>query len=365
MKKFFLTLCATFFIGASAFTFARIGENKLYPLYATLYDYRRLTPELFPKSETLKILSVWHDATYADALWVSLIQFIWDNVGNEKYLDFSHAILSNITALNPYFVRAYEIDLLFTPLVYADSKEDMTADERNKITRAIVHGDLWMSVLCDTAKLNAISALPYGVALWEREDLKNPCKSGMIPYYIGFHYSNDFEEGEKASYYYKIASMQDNAPEATKFLGPIALANTKDPIDAALSFLLIAKDGYDKEPYECTKLADLLIQEINSKRMTLEDAWIDELQAKHVTIKDPKTENLPDAYSSNNCYDNLERGVKQIYIAYISEKAKIAPEITDAKTLVQSWIIQKIPTIPSQAGFNVRKRDGRWMFRSY
>jgi TPR repeat protein len=53
----------------------------------------------------------------------------------------------------------------------------------------------------------------------------------MIPYYIAFHYSNDLGMNEEAAYYYKIASMQDDAPKSTKFLGPIAYANTRDPFE--------------------------------------------------------------------------------------------------------------------------------------
>lgn len=73
-------------------------------------------------------------------MWVELIQFVGDNIGNNLYLDFSHKILGNITDLSPYFDEAYELDLLFTPLVYADYKEDTTTDEYQKIERAIQHG---------------------------------------------------------------------------------------------------------------------------------------------------------------------------------------------------------------------------------
>ncbi len=121
-----------------------------------------------------------------------------------------------------------------------------------------------MQVLCDAKKIEELSKLPYGSSLWSRTDLKNPCKNGMIAYYIGVHYSNDFEDGENASYYYKIASMQEDAPRATEFLGPIALAstNTVSSLDAAISFFLIAQDGYDKEPYECRALTKILIEDI-------------------------------------------------------------------------------------------------------
>ena len=120
--------------------FSYTGEKNLYPIYSELYDYRRLTPELLPSEKSLRILSVGHNTTYADTLWVSLIQFIGDNIGNNKYLDFSHHILSSITSLHPFFPRAYELDLIYTPLVFADSGDKMTDDEREKTLRAIDHG---------------------------------------------------------------------------------------------------------------------------------------------------------------------------------------------------------------------------------
>ena len=109
----------------------------------------------------------------------------------------------------------------------------------------------------------------------------------MLPYYIGFHYANDFEDGEKASYYYKIASMQDDAPSATAFLGPIALARASNPRDAILSFLYIARDGYDAEPFECRKLTNELISDIMSNRV-IDQVWVDAIRKREMSLQDPK-----------------------------------------------------------------------------
>ena len=339
----------------------------LYPSYRNLYDYRRITPELFPSSELLKVTSFWHDNTYADILWVKLIQSVGDNVGNEKYLDFSHHILSNITDLNPYFARAYEIDLLFTPLVYADSQDDITPEDKLKFLRAIEHGKQGMKILCNKNKIDTISNLSYGKELWWRSDLRNPCISGMIPYYIGFHYSNDFEDGKNASYYYKIASMQNNAPRSTEFLGPIAFANTTNPLDAALSFLLIARDWFDIEPYQCHALADSLMGDIKDKR-TLDKDWINEIQIAEKNIAESK--NLIDQKSMdslwvNNCADSIKRWIKQVYIAYITQIAADHPDIENAQDLIKNWIIDTIPTLSTQPWYNMRKRKWRWYFKIY
>jgi hypothetical protein len=360
IKILWVLLC----VWTAFFLFSRVAEMTLYPSYSELYDYRRFTPELFPSDKVLKVTAIWHDTTYADLIWVNFIQSVGDNAGNDKYLDFSHAMLSNITSLSPYFTRAYETDLLFTPLVFADSQSGMTADDRMKIERAIELGKKWMETLCDQEKLDTISSLPYGKVLWERKDLRNSCLWGKIPYYIGFHYANDFEDGEKASYYYKIASMQDDAPRSSVFLGPLALANTSQPLDAAISFFLIARDGFDAEPFACHGLTESLLRDIQNKR-PLDEAWIAEIQAKERLLQNPKDISSLESLGVGNCYDSLRRGIKQVFIAYIDAKSQEYTDITDARDLVKNGVIKEIPTIASQSWFTLRKREGKWFFRSY
>lgn len=221
-----------------------------------------------------------------------------------------------------------------------------------------------MEIFCDKKKLVEIEKLSYGNSLWSRKDLQNPCTNGMIPYYIAFHYANAFEDGKNASYYYKIASMQDDAPDASKFLGPIALTRLSDPVDSALSFLLIARDGYDKDPYICKKLTNSILSHLQRK-LPIDENWVSFLQKEENSLSQVKDAKDIESYSSTNCHDSLRRGIKQIYIAYITEKAKPYPDIENAKDLVERKIIPAIPTISSQSGFTLRKRDGEWMFRNY
>ncbi len=364
MKKYIFRCILGIFLGACFLSFAWTSEKKLYPVYDTLYDYQRLTPELFPSSYSLKISAVGHNLSYADMMWIRLIQFVGDNTGNGKYLDFSHHILTNITDLSPNFVKAYETDLIFTPLIYAAEKEDITEDERQKIERAIEHGKDGMKHLCDAKKIEEISKIPYGVNLWSRVDLRNPCTWGKIPYYVGTRYANDLEDNKNASYYLKIASMQDDAPKASRFLGQIAFANTADPIDAAISFFLTAQEGYDAEPFECRKVVHALLWKIWENRIFTSTGitTIMEIEKNIKTEKDIKT---PEAYESNNCPDNLRRGIKQIYRSYITNAAAPYPDITNARDLVDKKIIPFIPTLKSQAGFTLRKIKGIWKFTSY
>lgn len=256
------------------------------------------------------------------------------------------------------------MDLLFTPLVFADD-QDVTTDDIAKIERAIQHGKEGMSLLCDTKKIETLSKLPYGEALWARQDIKNPCKYGMIPYYIAFHYSNDLGRNAEASYYYKIASVHDRGvPGAAKFLGPLALANTKDPLDGALSLLLIAREGYDKEPYTCRTYSQSLFETLK-ERPILTEAFIQSVQDFESRLGDAKDAEILESYMNTNCYDNLTRAIKQVFLAYITQKSKDFPEITNGKVLIEQGIITNIPTVSSQPGYNVRKINGRWHFRTY
>lgn len=341
--------------------FSVISTGVLYGEYSKLWGYRRLHPDLIPDARTVHLLAMGHDTTYADIFWIQLIQFIGDNIGNGKYLDFTHTILSNITELHPYFTRAYEMDLLMAPILYPDTDEKKTAIIRQKIEDILAHGEKWIQILCDTGKLVTISSLPIGTALWDRKDLKNPCLSGMIPYYLGYQ-DNNLHDWAKSEYYYKIASMQDDAPWASRFLAILAKSNEWNYLDSALSFLLIGADGYDPEPFVCKQIAKDIVKDLLKKRK-IDGWWIRKIEGLESKLTNTKDTKKPESYATNNCFDSTERGIKQIYIDYISEIAKKYPDVSDAKELVKKWVISHIPAIQSQKWFTVIQKDGVWRYR--
>jgi hypothetical protein len=308
-------------------------------------------------------MSIGHENTYADISWIKLIQFIGDNIGNNKYLDFTHTILTHITSLHPYFIRAYEMDLIMAPLIYPDSSED-TIRKHEKLIRSILdHGEKGIQTLCKKEILATIGETPIGTNLWKRMDLRNPCSSGMIPYYMGYHYNNVFHDGGKAEYYYKIASMQDDAPKASQFLAILAKSSEGNYRDSALSFLLVASDGYDKYPYTCRKLATNLAEDLLNKK-SLSNKWIHSIELQEKNLKNSLDPKNPESYGANNCFDSIERGIKQLYIYYISEIAKDYPDITDSKTLEKKNIIPHTPTIQSQKNFYIKKVDNLWRYKT-
>jgi hypothetical protein len=135
-----------------------------------------------------------HDLLYADIVWIRLIQFIADNMGNGKYLEFTHTLLTHITNISPYFERAYEADLLFAPTIFAEEEGD-DIDTYKKLTQNIVnHAEAALPLFCDMRKVEIIAKIPISEKLWQREDLRNPCHSGKIAYYIAARLLNDLHE---------------------------------------------------------------------------------------------------------------------------------------------------------------------------
>lgn len=361
-RIFKFTIISTIILGAFWIS-GKLSTERLYGEYSTLWDYRRLHPDFLPSAETEKIMSVGHETTYADISWIKLIQFIGDNIGNGKYLDFTHTILVSITELHPYFTRAYEMDLIMAPLIYPEEKAETVQKYETLIRGILSHGEQGVATTCDQKKLEEIANAPVWKTLWERQDLRNPCIDGMIPYYIGYHYSNVFHDGAKAEYYYKIASMQDDAPKASEFLSIIAKSSEGNYRDSALSFFLIAADGYDIEPFACQKLANTLITDLSEKR-PFTASWIAEIWTAESKLRDNKDQKHPESYANNNCFDSIERGIKQLYIGYIAEVGNKHPEITDSRDLVKQWIIKAVPTIQTQKDFYLIKKETGWKYKT-
>lgn len=86
--------------------------------------------------------------------------------------------------------------------------------------------------------------------LWKDQALRNPCTNGYIAYNAGF-VASSLKENTKAEEYYLIASMQDDAPEVSKFLSILMRAKGGDYRSAAQKFFLVGQNGYDEPPYIC------------------------------------------------------------------------------------------------------------------
>jgi hypothetical protein len=183
-------------------------------------------PDIIPSATALRTLAVGHDTTYADVMWMQLIQFIAYNIGNGKYLDFTHTILTRIQELHPRFARAYEIDLLFLPTVSPENDAPGSSKKRQILQDGLTYYNTLLPRLCDMTRVREIDAMAFGTELWSRRDLYNPCISAQTLYYMAARYDSDILDKKKAARYYKIASMHDDAPPATRFLGILASGNS-------------------------------------------------------------------------------------------------------------------------------------------
>ena len=157
--------------------FSYLHTSAPYGQYRLLSEYRRLHPDIMPSTRALQVLSVGHMTTYADILWMELIQFIADNIGGGQYLTFTHRILTQIQELHPRFARAYELDLLFLPIVHVDDQSPKAQQDKKDITTSLSHYEEILPRICDMKKIEQIRRMAFGDELWSREDLKNPCIS--------------------------------------------------------------------------------------------------------------------------------------------------------------------------------------------
>lgn len=342
--------------------FSYLSSGKLYMQYQSLWDYRRLHPDIMPPTESLKALSIWHDTTTADIMWIRLIQFIGDNIGNGKYLWFTHSILKQIQVLHPRFARAYEVDLLFLPTVAPENDAEYAQKQREILVNGLSDYEEIIPKVCDMSKVNTILSLGFGEELWSREDIKNPCLSGYIPYYMASRYDTDLLDKKNAVKYYKIASMQDDAPWAAKFLGILAYSSDGNYRDGALSFVLQALSGYDEEPYTCQDLASELVTHLSEKKpWTIE--WIENLEKSEQILSLPKSTNNPLAQAGWTCHEYIERWIKQIYLGYITALTEKYPDLTTGKELIEYKLLSHIPTIQSQSWYTVIRKNNTWQYR--
>jgi hypothetical protein len=171
------------------------------------------------------------------------------------------------------------------------------------------------------SKIEKIKQREISESLWNDTSLKNPCASGMLPYYLAFTTYQMGDNRAKASEYYKIASMNDDGPTASRILGILALSAEGDYTASALNFALVGSTGYDIEPYTCRAVATDLVRDLLAKRKP-DTNWTRELGRADKNLKDTREEGNPISNSSDNCYDMVTRSIKSIYLSYIGDLAK-------------------------------------------
>lgn len=154
----------------------------------------------------------------------------------------------------------------------------------------------------------------------------------MLPYYLAFVIYQTQSDKKDATLYYKIASMNDDAPIASRTLGVIAEAANGEHRKSALTFFLIGQDGYDEEPYTCRAIATSLARE--TPNVTLDLDAIAKLEALDTSLTPPKDKDNPMSQSTTNCYEMTTRGISELYRTYITGKSQ-GSAATTGDALVQ------------------------------
>lgn len=135
MRRTFVIIRAFFYIFllcGGFWVFYHFNTNRLYIEYSNLWDYRRLHPELQNNERTVRIIDAGHTTTYADFMWINLIQYIADNLRNHQFITFTTPILDTISQLHPYFTKSYTLALLLAPSV---ESENPSAEKNRKVSQ--------------------------------------------------------------------------------------------------------------------------------------------------------------------------------------------------------------------------------------
>lgn len=176
-------------------------------------------PELQSDPKVVRVFDAGHTTTYADSIWLSMVQYIADNIRNNEYTVFLNPLVETINTLHPHFTKPYILSVLLTPTVNPESINFMTGNiDIGK--RALEIGEKGMLKNCDPQKIASIITLGISGKPWEKTELKNSCTTGELPYQTAY-LADQLGAREKAYQYYTIASTHDDAPEASRFLALI------------------------------------------------------------------------------------------------------------------------------------------------
>jgi hypothetical protein len=135
MKKYLIPLITTLLIFSGAYFSYQKSSSSLYGEYMKLWAYRRMHPDTLPRVEITRLYTAGHDTTYADTIWISLVQYIGDNLSGDKYKTFLNPLIDRITKLHPHFHETYNVALILAPNLREESSE---YEEDKRILRDVI-----------------------------------------------------------------------------------------------------------------------------------------------------------------------------------------------------------------------------------
>lgn len=303
-------------------------KNSDFLLFEAKKQHIQETNTTVPSLMEIKLSSIGNNLSASDWLWISLVQYIGEHIlddqNAEKNEKFVLENLKTITNLSPNFTRAYEWTLLILPipnnenLIYTNSQKQMLAASLEIAKQGIYK-------TCNHEKIAKIIDFPIQDirAMLGRDDLKNPCQSGMLPYLIAFYGGQLGQDSTIAENYYKIASMQDDAPSISQILAVIGTGDKDNPKIIATKLALIAINGYDEKPFECSALANTIVNTLQKNDFSKNTLY--SIQKSEKLLTPPKNPNIIGAES---CYNMLERSIKYTFLSFFDEMGAQLPDMT-------------------------------------
>lgn len=241
MKNIFLKTLSVIGITSILLGSSYFYSIKDFPIHLEKkYSERQANYEL-PKPEIIEILSLGHSKSYADFLWLSMIQYVGNNISRGNFANHSIHLLDRITSLSPQFSEAYEWALWMLPIPKNNNLE--YSDEQKKEWEfPLSIGMRGIDNTCNFEKITYISGYPITKLqnLLSETEIKNSCKSGMLPYLLGFYGGQLMNNPDFAEKFYKIAATHDDAPSASQVLAVIASQPKDNPRNISENFAIMA-----------------------------------------------------------------------------------------------------------------------------
>ncbi len=309
-------------------------------------------PENLPTKQTAKNSTLGFANLRADLYWLQAIQYIGGNAISSDYKKYLFIMLDLITELNPFFEHPYIIWELLLPS-YNQRYEDLSQREQDKNTRqAITIWKKWVENFCDPDKLELIKNEYNLNKLWGEEKYKNPCKSYKIPYNLAYIYYFYLHDGETASYYYRVASANEDSLEWAKVMTAIMQWKWWDREKSFFMFLNMAST-VDQGDQVCIDFASQLNKLALGGQLKNDTQTIKTIEKTRKQLFPQKNDDENDWLGDVQCSSYLNKAIRELNLSYIEQGHQKYLEthndaLFNAKELLEQWYIDFLPTDPQQ-----------------
>lgn len=291
--------------------------------YVTAIKYEKVEhPEFLFASDQTRLFSFGARETIADLYWINLIQYIGWNVIQADYKKYMARMVDLITDLSPKFSYPVEVSLILLP----DSNklyESYSDSEVSQQRQAAIQ--LWEKMMSQSCNQDILKKIEQASNLWDlldKKELRNPCKNGMIPYYMGYVYYFNENNPAKSAEYYKIATTQDDTPEFARNMYAIMSGKWWERQKSIALFLSLA--GNDKTSNSlCTSGIQQMREILGGSNFESVVAGPNFVQAVNKLYRQIAQEvlqedvNQEDNIMSNACVSSIGKATREVNLAYI------------------------------------------------